>query len=163
MDELVGRSVLLYAGLAVLWALSWVAVVADVDPDLPARASALRALATCNLLYFLAASLVLMLIAGLAWGSLYGIIVNVDTELARTGFWVTVLVTLSVSAVFRHQIIMQLLWIATIYLPLIARVCTSISNNGRERNPFARTYSSRTGCNFDSRIDYLVYLNGDRV
>ena len=77
-------------------------------------------------------SLVLMLACGLAWGGLYSLLVEVDYALANTGFWLTLIVTISAAAVFRHQIILQLLWIVVTYLPLSASLVFTNQQSGND-------------------------------
>ena len=59
-DQLAERATLLYVGLATMWIIAYLAVTGQVDIDAPARVSAVSALATCNVIYFLALSLGLM-------------------------------------------------------------------------------------------------------
>jgi serine/threonine protein kinase len=62
IDELASRALLLYFALAVMWGVSFVAVLSGLGPDEAAREGAMRALAATNLVYFLALSLVLMVV-----------------------------------------------------------------------------------------------------
>ena len=60
------------------------------------------------------------MLCGIAWGSLLDELSGaVPAELVNNGFWVSMFVALSIVTVFRFQLLIQLVWIATVFFPLV--------------------------------------------
>ncbi len=65
-------------------------------------------------------SLLLLLVCGMSWGSLYGVLAEYQQPASTNkGFWISMLVTLSVAAVFRRQTAVQMLWVSMVYFPIL--------------------------------------------